>query len=653
MERKTLGRTALCVSRMGLGGGGPSRLGQQTGGDARQATRLVGEAFDAGVNFFDTSEAYGTEKLLGDAIRGLPRDEIVVSTKGMPTQDGALIDGTGLERKVDASLGRLGTETIDLYLLHGLLPQFYDLASEVLVPALIRLRESGKIRYFGVSEAYGQDPDHRMLGRAAFDAWWDVFFVGYNALDPGARRLVLPRAAELGIGCVGIFALSDRLRSREAARKTALDAASRGILRTGRLDLDHPLAALCRVDSQAGDAADETHETDAISAAYRFALSEPGLQSVLVGTGNADHLRSNLNAARRGPLAHEHVAPVYARYRPPRLGKESGARTVPLGEAEKAQYRSLGYVTLSSVIDPATLESVQEETDRLLRRPWTQSEENLRVEYRMAECGEKLLTKFDPATDLSSLLDALAHDPRILEPVRALLGEEPVLLKDKLIYKPPGHPGFGCHQDLANWTPFSSDTLTVFVAIDDAPLEAGPVEVYPGLHTQGLVLAGGEFRASRQSDTPTAAAPLPLPLAPGDLLIFSSLLPHQSAPNRTPSLRRSLLLTYSRSSLADCYSGYYAHYLEQRGGRSSHGPARYFEPPVRALDEPSAAPVVTGHEPSRLGAVPPAPGSCRVPPAPVRPASTSRARRGLDRIRVWRKLRRRLARLSARPPQRP
>lgn len=642
MERTQLGRTELLVSRMGLGGGGPSRLGQQTGGDAKTATELVREAYAAGVNFFDSSEVYGTEKLLGDALRDLPRGDIVLSTKGEPTQDGVLIDSASLVRKVESSLSQLGTETIDLYLLHGLLPDYYDLACEVLVPTLIRLRESGKIRYFGISEAYGRDPDHQMLARAAFDPWWDAFFVGYNALDPTARRLVLPRAAELGIGCVGIFAVSNRLRTLEGARKTAREALERGTLRPGLLDLDDPLAILCEGEEDCANA---------IEAAYRFALSESGLHSVLVGTGNATHLRDNLRTGQKGSLATERVRTIHAAFGPPRLGGAPIAGASTPGEDDRERYRDVGYLKLPGVIDRETLDAVLADSERLMRRPSLQAEENLRVEYRPNASGEKVLTKLDPSTDLSDRLDALAHDPRILEPVRALIGEEPVLLKDKLIYKPPAHPGFGCHQDFANWTPFSRDALTVFVALDEASLDTGPVEVFPGLHQKGLILAGGEFRPSREWDVPTEMDPMPVPLEPGDLLIFNCLLPHQSGTNRTPNMRRALLLTYSRVSVGDRYSAYYEHYMKLRGGNSSRGPSRYFEPPVRALDEPACAAIVTGQEPSRLDAPPPVPGSHRLLPAPPASLAKPHGRRGLEKIRVWRKLRRRFQRATSRSPQ--
>ena len=81
MEYVTLGRTGLEVSVAGLGCGGFSRLGLGTGKSEAEAVALVHQAFDLGVNLFDTAAVYGTEEVLGKALKGLPRDRVVIATK--------------------------------------------------------------------------------------------------------------------------------------------------------------------------------------------------------------------------------------------------------------------------------------------------------------------------------------------------------------------------------------------------------------------------------------------------------------------------------------------------------------------------------------------------------------------------------------------
>ena len=81
MEYTTLGRTGLKVSVAGLGCGGFSRLGLGTGKSEAEAISLVHQAFSLGVNLFDTAAVYGTEEVLGKALKALPRDQVVITTR--------------------------------------------------------------------------------------------------------------------------------------------------------------------------------------------------------------------------------------------------------------------------------------------------------------------------------------------------------------------------------------------------------------------------------------------------------------------------------------------------------------------------------------------------------------------------------------------
>ena len=82
MEYRILGRTGLKVSVMGIGGGGPTQMGQKTGVDQAGVNRLVQRALDLGINFFDTAAAYGeSETIIGNALKGVPRDDYILATK--------------------------------------------------------------------------------------------------------------------------------------------------------------------------------------------------------------------------------------------------------------------------------------------------------------------------------------------------------------------------------------------------------------------------------------------------------------------------------------------------------------------------------------------------------------------------------------------
>src|SRR5437899_6169460 len=128
MDYVNLGRTGLRVSVAGLGCGGFSRLGLGTGKSEAEAVALVRQAFDMGVNLLDTAAVYGTETVVGKAIESVPRDSIVLATKAwVPSRTGR----SAAERAVaslDNSLRQLGTDYVDLFQLHGVLPATYDQA---------------------------------------------------------------------------------------------------------------------------------------------------------------------------------------------------------------------------------------------------------------------------------------------------------------------------------------------------------------------------------------------------------------------------------------------------------------------------------------------------------------------------------------------
>jgi aryl-alcohol dehydrogenase-like predicted oxidoreductase len=160
MEYVTLGRTGLRVSVAGLGCGGFSRLGLGTGKSEAEAVALVRQGFDLGVNLLDTAAVYGTEGVVGRAIKTVPRDSVVIATKAwIPRREGR----SAAERAVaslDNSLNQLGTDYIDIFQLHGVSPKGYDQAIEIIAPALLKEREKGKLRHLGVTEAGSSDPKH-------------------------------------------------------------------------------------------------------------------------------------------------------------------------------------------------------------------------------------------------------------------------------------------------------------------------------------------------------------------------------------------------------------------------------------------------------------------------------------------------------------
>ncbi len=280
------------MSVLGLGGGGHSRLGQSQQANAEASHRIVQRAVDRGVTFIDTAEAYGTEELIGDALRQVRRDEIVLSTKKSMTEGDQQIDAQALVRGLHDSLRRLRTDYVDIYHLHGVRAKQYDRAVDELVPELLKLRDAGTIRFLGITEAFGFDTTHRMLAPAVETGPWDVVMVGFNILNQSARERVLAATMQRGIGTLCMFAVRDDLSRPEKLRETIRKLVADGTIAADTLDADEPLGFLLR----------EGVARSIPEAAYRFCRAEPGMDVILSGTGNVAHLDENIDAILAPPL---------------------------------------------------------------------------------------------------------------------------------------------------------------------------------------------------------------------------------------------------------------------------------------------------------------------------------------------------------------
>ncbi|MGB6171176.1 MAG: aldo/keto reductase, partial [Xanthobacteraceae bacterium] len=190
MQYTTLGKTGLRVSVAGLGTGGFSRMGLKSGRTEDESARLVLDAIDLGVNFIDTAPAYGTEGVVGRALKSVPRDKVVVATKSSVQRAGEWWTPQRMVESLDNSLRLLGTDHIDVFNLHGVEPQMYDYALNTLGPALAAQKQKGKIRHIGLTENPIVDFTNEMLKRALRDPVWEVFMVGFHMMHQGARENV-------------------------------------------------------------------------------------------------------------------------------------------------------------------------------------------------------------------------------------------------------------------------------------------------------------------------------------------------------------------------------------------------------------------------------------------------------------------------------
>ena len=127
MDYTTLGKTNLRVSVAGLGTGGFSRLGLKAGKTEEESARLIHEAVELGINFIDTAQSYGTEGVVGKALKTIPRDQVVIATKaqfrGTPFAPPEKVIAA-----LDNSLRLMGTDYVDVFNLHGVELDEYDYA---------------------------------------------------------------------------------------------------------------------------------------------------------------------------------------------------------------------------------------------------------------------------------------------------------------------------------------------------------------------------------------------------------------------------------------------------------------------------------------------------------------------------------------------
>ncbi|MCB1694386.1 MAG: aldo/keto reductase [Pseudomonadales bacterium] len=297
MDTTILGRTGLEVSVAGLGCGGHSRLGMARGESEAHASSIVEHALSLGINFIDTARAYGTEAAVGNAIRG-KRDKVVISTKSSAGRGGKLLTGDEVVESLERSLTRLRTDYIDVFNLHGVSLDQYDWVVKEILPALGRAREAGKIRFLGATEGFGSDPSHKMFQRALPDDHFDVIMVGFNLLNPSARKAVFPLTMAHNVATQIMFAVRRALSQPSVLAEVVEQLIERGEVDAGLVDRANPL----------GFVAAHPDVGSVVEAAYRYCRHEPGATVVLTGTGHADHLTENVASILKGPLPPEILA---------------------------------------------------------------------------------------------------------------------------------------------------------------------------------------------------------------------------------------------------------------------------------------------------------------------------------------------------------
>ncbi len=302
MEFTTLGRTGLKVSVAGLGCGGSSRLGLTAGHSEAHCVGIILRAVELGVNLIDTAKVYGTEPVVGAALKSIPRESVVVSTKQKIANGKTLIPADEVVAGLNNSLKTLGTDYVDVFFLHTVLPDAYEHAANVIVPALLREKEKGKFRFLGITEMPPKDARHEMLQSALKDDYWDVLMFAFHMLGQNARQTVFPVTQSRNIGTLIMFAVRSLFSTPGRLQQDIQLLAAAGRLPSWLAEKSQPLDFLLH----------EGGAPNIIEAAYRYARHEPGANVVLFGTSNLAHVKHNIKSILASPLPPADVQKINA-----------------------------------------------------------------------------------------------------------------------------------------------------------------------------------------------------------------------------------------------------------------------------------------------------------------------------------------------------
>jgi aryl-alcohol dehydrogenase-like predicted oxidoreductase len=330
MEPRPLGRTGVSVSPLGFGCGAVGGL--MVRGDPAEQTAAVGRALDAGITYFDTAPSYGdgrSEENLGRVLRELGAwGHVVVGTK-VRLQPSDLDDpAAAIRRSCEASLHRLGRESVDLLQLHNPIAEVgpggaagpitgsssaipLDAVCGTVADGMQRLAAHGLVRHIGLTALGQTGAVHAALRTGRF-ATAQVYF---NAVNPSAG---FPRArggeqdfdglirvaAAASVGVINIRVMAAGALSAHGARHA--NAGDPGPLLAHGAAYGHDVERAGAIRMLAA----ELRCDGPLELALRFAIGTPGISTVLVGYSDRMQLEDALRWVSRGPLSAQAAARV-------------------------------------------------------------------------------------------------------------------------------------------------------------------------------------------------------------------------------------------------------------------------------------------------------------------------------------------------------
>lgn len=272
MKYRKLGNTGLDVSVLSFGASSLGSVFRDT--NEAEAIRTVHTAMDAGINYIDVSPYYGltkAETVLGKAINELPRDKFLLSTKaGRYGSDQFDFSERRIFSSLEESLQRLNTDYIDIMFLHDL--EFVTAAqAEEAIPALQKLKQQGKIRYFGISG----------LPLELFEKWL-----------PNSGIEVILSYCHYSLNDTSLLELLPLIESQKVGLVNA-SPLSMGLLSTRGTPDWHPAGEKLKELSMQAAQFCSDKGADIAKLAIQYAIANEQIPTTLVSTANPENIRRN------------------------------------------------------------------------------------------------------------------------------------------------------------------------------------------------------------------------------------------------------------------------------------------------------------------------------------------------------------------------
>ena len=295
MEMATLGRTGLKVSRLGAG---LVEIGRLPLDSPEQAGRVLNSALDAGINFLDTAEDYGvSEELIGRTIAHR-RGEFVLATKAGHVAGGYVGQpwtGQTIRDSIDRSLVRMRVDYVDLVQLHA-----YDVPApppDDVIRAVLDAKDAGKTRFVGYSQ------ENEEADWAVQSGLFDTLQTAFSLVDQRARHGLFERARANGMGIIIKRPIAN------AVWGMAMGRGGGGDLGGTRNQL------LQRAKTMLGMGPIPGAPDDPIELALGFVLAHSEVDTVILGTGNPDHMAANIEVVdTRLPMSQDVVEELHRRF---------------------------------------------------------------------------------------------------------------------------------------------------------------------------------------------------------------------------------------------------------------------------------------------------------------------------------------------------